>query len=115
MPNTSLPLSSNRRNGDNGATHHPAPNSRRAFLRSAPARIGVLEDGIEVHALRFDAIATRLSEEGRRTLAIETRLNNLSEIVQRLTGRLDRVDARSARACRRIAVLSDQAESNDLS
>jgi hypothetical protein len=100
-----------RRNGNGG---FPAPTSRRAFLNAAPRRIGVLEDQVETHEVRLDAISGLLGSEARdpRAAAIETRLNNLVEVVGHLTARLNRIDTRSARSRRKVAALIDRVEAS---
>jgi hypothetical protein len=129
-----LPPSPVRHNGNGG---FPAPTSRRAFLKSAPRRIGALEDQFESLENRLDAIAELLGSE-TRAVSFEVRLNNMSEVVQRLTKRFDRIDTavaafgarfgnlveivgkltnrlgcidkRSARSRRKLAVMADQVE-----
>jgi hypothetical protein len=102
--NSVLPIAT-RRNGSDGG--FPLPTSRRAFLKAAPVRIGFVEDAVEAQTLRIDAIVARLSDAE----AVGVRLDNLIEIVTELAERVSRIDRRSARARRRIAVLSDQVES----
>jgi hypothetical protein len=72
-------------------------------LRSAPARIGLLEDQLE-------ALAERLPDPKTDGLdrTNEVRIDNLAEIVGRLAKRLDRIDKRSARSRRKLAVITDQ-------
>jgi hypothetical protein len=112
MQSTYLPSPIARRNG-NGA-RFPAPISRRAFLNAAPHRIGVLEDQVEALGTRLDAIDRSVNSEARdpRTAAVETRLNNLVEVVGRLTARLDRIDKRSAQSRRKVAALVDRVEAS---
>jgi uncharacterized coiled-coil protein SlyX len=97
MSDVSLPPP--RRNGNGNG--YPAPTSRKAFLRSAPARIGLVEDRVEVHEHRVDAIAACVSETYER-------IDNLTKAIARLTERLDRIDRRSARSRRKLAVVVDQ-------
>ena len=124
MQATRLPPSVPRRNG-NGKVY-PAPTSRRAFIKSAPGRIGALEDQVEKHTLRLDAITDRLPDSvadeacfvelddriDTRATTIEVRLENLVDIVGRLTERLKRVEARSLRSRRKLAVVADQVEAS---
>jgi hypothetical protein len=113
MQSTYLPSPIVRRNNGNG-TRFPVPMSRRAFFNAAPCRIGVLEDQVETHEVRLDAISGLLGSEARdpRTAAIETRLDNLVEIVGCLAARLDRIDKRSARSRRKVAALVDRVEAS---
>ena len=112
MQSTYLPSPIVRRNG-NGA-RFPAPTSRRAFIKSAPRRLGTIEDQLEAHEHRLDAISGLLGSEARdpRTAAIETRLDNLVEIVGCLAARLDRIDKRSARSRNKVAALVDRVEAS---
>jgi hypothetical protein len=110
MQSTYLTPPPARRNG-NG---FPAPTSRRAFLNAAPHRIGVLEDQVEALGTRLDAIDRSVNSEARdpQTAAVETRLDNLVEIVGRLAARLNRIDTRSARSRRKVAALVDRVEAS---
>jgi hypothetical protein len=45
----------------NGNGHMPPPQSKRAFHRSLPGRLGGLEDQVDVHDQRVDEILARLS------------------------------------------------------
>ena len=101
-------LTSGRGNG-NGT--YPAPMSRRAFIKSAPGRLGVLEDQVEAVELQLDAIVKRLPDPVRAA-AIEARLNNLVDTVARLTERVKRVENRSLRSRRKLAVIADQVETS---
>jgi hypothetical protein len=91
----------------NGRAH---PRSRRAFLKAAPARIGLLEDQVESLATRLDAIIRALASkvEDPRTAAIELRVDNLVEAVITLGKQVRVIDRRSARTRRRALALADQ-------
>jgi hypothetical protein len=116
--NPSIP----RRNGNGKG--YPEPTSRRAFIKSAPGRIGALEDQAEEHALRLDAIALQLPDpiadeacvveinERTRATVIEVRLDNLIEMVGRLTERVKRVEKRSLRSRRKLAALIARGEAS---
>jgi len=82
----------------NGNGHYPLPNSRRAFLRSAPPRLGALEDEVETLKDRIAALA--------RPAVVEIRVDNLVEIVDRLTRQVRRIDKRSSRSRRRLIAIS---------
>jgi hypothetical protein len=82
---------------------HNSPLSRRAFIRSVPPRLNVLEDQV-------DACVQRLDEAtGRRTAAevgLAIRLDNFIEHFARLAAQLRRADRRSLRTQRRLAALT---------
>jgi hypothetical protein len=85
-------------NNGNGAQHH-VPRSRKEFLRSAPGRIAVLEDQVEM---------LQTFTEDPQTAAIEVRLDNLVEVVVKLVEQVRIIDGRSARTRRRALALADQ-------
>jgi hypothetical protein len=118
----------------NGAAH-PVPTSRRAFLKSAPRRLGLLKDLLEGLGIRLDAIECYLPdpeideardrELHRRvdvlaaaiadfaaltkpTWLLAVRFDALAADFLRLRKRLGRVDRRSARSRRRLAGLATQ-------
>jgi hypothetical protein len=108
----------------NGSTY-TAPTSRRAFLKSAPSRIGFLEDQIEEHEHRLDTITDQLPDPAadkrcvaeiyadilvheHRLGALAVRVANLADLtktVERLTQRLGRIDRRSLRTRRKVAAI----------
>jgi hypothetical protein len=103
--------------GNGNGTAYPAPTSRRAFVRSAPGRIGALEDQIEAHELRLDAIADQLPDPdlcAQLTAADQlliARIDNLVETVEHLTKSLKRIDRRSLRQHRKLAAMAAQVAS----
>jgi hypothetical protein len=139
MQNLSLPSSPARRNG-NGAAY-PAPTSRRAFFKSAPGRIGVLEDLVEAQdgsIIALEQLITALSElVERQDRELHRRLDAVMLCVMDVTDhnrqraacldaliitvgrqskRLGRVDRRSARTRRRLAaVIADHLRATPLS
>jgi hypothetical protein len=94
-------------NGNNG---HALPRSRRAFLKAAPARIGLLEDQVEGLEICLETIAKALASkaDGPLTVALETRLNNLVEAVVKLAEVVRLVDGRSRRTRRHAMHIADQ-------
>jgi hypothetical protein len=120
-------------NGGNGRY----PLSRRDFERSLPRRMAVLEENINSCELRFDggdillaAIEARLDGldiaiehlAGRLNdvrpvipvpdLSAAVRIGNLVEIVSHLSEQVRRIDRRSAKSRRRVAVIADQVEAS---
>jgi hypothetical protein len=111
MQNPSLTPFVPSHNGHSRA--YPAPNSRQAFLKSAPKRIGTLEDQAEALELRVGAVDRRVSELTVNDIdrLLVARLDALVEAVARLEVRLRRVEKRSLRSRRKLVTLVDQVAS----
>jgi hypothetical protein len=93
-------------NGGNGHGSDAFPVSRKALLRHLPRRLGALEDQIEACEQRVNAIAGPAA--GMETTVLTVRLDNLVDAVSRLSEQVRRIDRRSARSRRRVAVIADQ-------
>lgn len=89
----------------NGSVHIE-PTSRRAFLRSAPPRIGHLEDQVERQGRRLNLLVGVIP----RVAGILVRLDALAEENERLRERVRLLDGRSKRSRRKVAVLADQVQ-----
>jgi hypothetical protein len=90
-------------NGGNG--YCPYPVSRKTLLRGLPRRLGTLEDQLDHCDRRLDANDFQIA-------AFQARLANLVEIVECMAQQLRRVDRRSARSRRRVAVIADRVEAS---
>jgi hypothetical protein len=91
---------------ETGNGHGTFPVSRKTLLRHLPRRLGTLEDQVESCERRLSEIAGSAASTELTALAV--RFDNLAEIVGRLTATVRRIDRRSARSRRRVAVIADQ-------
>jgi hypothetical protein len=101
----SIITQTNRNNG-NGNGYHP-PLSRKNLLRGLPSHIESVEDRLDDHK-------ERLEELTRRVNALEVEVQpqaQLADVVGRLVERLRRIDRRSLRLRRKLAVVVDHVES----
>jgi hypothetical protein len=81
---------------DNG---YNFPLSHKAFHRGLPRRVGNIEDQLEVHERQIEDLVSRLTTLEARVATVD----HLDERVRRL-------DRRSLRSSRKLAVLADQVE-----
>jgi len=98
-------------NRPNGNGHAIFPLNRKAFHRSLPRRLVTVEDTLDEQQQRLDDFVCRLTTVEQKRVAspgIEARVNNVSDIVIRLAACVGRIDRRSARSRRKIAVIADQ-------
>jgi hypothetical protein len=101
-------------NPRNGNGHMPFPTSRKAFNRGLPRRVGSIEDQVDDHDRRLDAVVSRLTAVESRSVAtgsdpgLAVRMATIVEIADRLAGRLSRTNKRSTRSRRKLAVITDQ-------
>ena len=97
-----LPISIDTTPSSHGNGHNP-PLSRRAFMRSVPPRLNVLEDQVDACVQRLDGVT------GQRTaaeVALTIRFDNFIEHFGRLAKQLQRADRRSLRTQRRLSALA---------
>jgi hypothetical protein len=110
-------VSTSRIGNGNGSV----PLSRRAFVRGLPRRMGGIEDAVEAVEQRLDAnealfakIEARLDARDRAIAtteaAFEVRLRNFIGVINGLAVTVRRIDRRSVRSRRRLAVIADQLE-----
>jgi len=100
----------------NGNGQSAYPLSRRAFARGLPRRIAAIEDQFANQAQRLDAGDALLARVETRLDAIEAaltaRVDNLAEHTVRIDARTRRIDQRSLRSRRRVAVIAHQIEAD---
>jgi hypothetical protein len=94
----------------NGNGHYPSGLrrlhlSRKSFLNGLPRRIGTIEDVLEVYERQLADLASRLT-----ALEAQPERADLVATVDHLDERVRRLDRRSARTRRQVAVLADQVE-----